>query len=122
VVLVPVQPAGNRDLGRRFSGGLDVAPVDPDGGRTRKASALGCRLVGDQGGVDLGVDAKLGPDPLNQGQRLRVIWAVRNVEHLDHRAVGRARRRARVVWFLSLWRVHRHAPRGRPARSQSKPT
>jgi hypothetical protein len=60
-VLVAVEAASDRELGGRFAAGLDVAAVDSDGRRAREPSLFGRCLVGDQDGVELGLDAELVP-------------------------------------------------------------
>lgn len=80
-----------------------------------ESGAFGCRLVGDQRGVQLGVDAKPDPNRLHQGQRLWAVRAVRNVEDLDHRRFV-----AVMVSLLSVCRLHGHSRWSTGART-SKP-
>jgi hypothetical protein len=68
--------------------GFDVVAVDADGWGAEEPGPLGGLLVGDRAGVDLGIDAEVGLNLLDQGQRRREVRALLGVEHLDQRPPG----------------------------------
>jgi hypothetical protein len=53
---------------------------------SHKPGPFGRSLVADQGGLDLGVDAEVGRDPLHQRQRHGEVRTVLDIQHLDHQA------------------------------------
>jgi hypothetical protein len=89
-MLVPIQATLQGVLGAQLTFGIDVAAVDSNRWRAHKPDPFGRRLVADQDGPDLGIDAQLGRNPLDQRQGRREVWTVLHVQHLDQQAGHRA--------------------------------
>ena len=85
-MIMPVQATLCGVLRGQLTVGIDVAAVDANRRRAYKPGPLGRRLVADHGRLDLGVDAELGDNPLDQRHGRREVRTVLDMQHLDQRA------------------------------------